>query len=161
MKQAIRREMIAAGSMINQSMKLIDKKKKREQKTTEVQRQQRNKTFGKLQNKVWDPGGHITELHYREIMVNLNFGSLMQEHLDPASNVMEYSHVMASQGEFHYCVLKFNLLRRSISQIISYYFNKCVYLIDKICYNRWVWAPINRRVYLLESLKLEDYVPIC
>ena len=55
----------------------------------------------RLSNQVWDPGGHRHEVHDREIMVNLNFGSLMQEHLDPASNVMEWSHVVAKQSEIH------------------------------------------------------------
>ena len=35
-------------------------------------------------------------MHDQEIMVNLKFGSLMQEHLDLASNVMEWSHVVAN-----------------------------------------------------------------
>ena len=37
-------------------------------------------TKDRLSNQVWDPGGHRTELHDQEIMVNLNFRSLMQEH---------------------------------------------------------------------------------
>ena len=53
-------------------------------------------TKDKLSNQVWDPGGHRHEMHDREIMVNLNFGSLMQEHPDPTSNVMEWSHVVAN-----------------------------------------------------------------
>jgi len=57
MKQAIWRKLTAIGRMINQSMNLIDKKKKMEQKTAEVQQQQRNKALGQLQTKVWDPGG--------------------------------------------------------------------------------------------------------
>jgi len=48
--------MVPEGSKINQSLNLIDKKKKKEQKTIEVQQQQGNKTCGQLQNKVWDPG---------------------------------------------------------------------------------------------------------
>ena len=50
----------------------------------------------RLSNQVWDPGGRKPEVHDQEIMVNLNFGSLMQEHLDLASNVMEWSHVVAN-----------------------------------------------------------------
>ena len=53
--------MVAARSKINQNLNLIDKKKKMEQKTIEVQQQQRNKACGKLQNKVWDPGRPILE----------------------------------------------------------------------------------------------------
>lgn len=56
--------------------------------TTEV-------TKEKLSNQVWDPGGDRYEVHDQEIMVNLNFGSLMQEHLDLARNVMKWSHVVA------------------------------------------------------------------
>lgn len=37
-------------------------------------------TKDRLSNQIWDPGGHIIELHDQEIMVNLNFGNLMQEH---------------------------------------------------------------------------------
>lgn len=59
-KQSRWRKMIATGRMINHSMNLIDKKKKMEQKTTNIQQQQRNKTFGQLQNKVWDPGRQIS-----------------------------------------------------------------------------------------------------
>ena len=52
-------------------------------------------TKDRLSKQVWDPRGHKHEVHDQEIMVNLNFWSLMQEHLDPASNVMEWSHVVA------------------------------------------------------------------
>ena len=38
--------MVAAGSEINQNLNLIDKKKKMEQKTAEVQQQQGNKAHG-------------------------------------------------------------------------------------------------------------------
>jgi len=56
MKWAIGRKMIAAGRMINQSMNLIDKERKIEQKIADIQQQQRSKAFGQLKTKVWDPG---------------------------------------------------------------------------------------------------------
>ena len=37
-------------------------------------------TKDRLSNRIWDPGGHRIELYDQEIMVNLKFGSLMQEH---------------------------------------------------------------------------------
>lgn len=41
---------------MNQSLNLIDKKKKKEQKTSEVHQQQGNNACGQLQNKVWNLG---------------------------------------------------------------------------------------------------------
>jgi len=52
MKQFKWRKMVTKTSKINQKLNLIDKKKKMEQKTVEVQRQQRNKASRQLQNKV-------------------------------------------------------------------------------------------------------------
>jgi len=54
MKQFKWRKMVVARSMINQSLNLIEKKKKMEKKIAKVQ-QQGNKTCGQLKNKVWDP----------------------------------------------------------------------------------------------------------
>lgn len=56
MQQSNWRKIEIAASKINQNLNLIDRKKKMEERTTEMQRQQRNKAFGRLQNKVWDPG---------------------------------------------------------------------------------------------------------
>lgn len=56
MRQSKWRKIEMAASKINQNSKLIDRKKKMEGRTTEMQRQQRNKAFGRLHNKVWDPG---------------------------------------------------------------------------------------------------------
>ena len=39
-------------------------------------------TKDRLQNKVWDPGGHRSEAHDQEIMIIFNLESLMQEHSD-------------------------------------------------------------------------------
>jgi len=55
------RKMVAAGSKINQNLNMIDKKKKMEQKTAEVQQQQGNNACGQLQDKVWDLGRPIPE----------------------------------------------------------------------------------------------------
>lgn len=56
MQQSKWRKIEIAASKINQNLNLIDRKKKMEERTTKMQRQQRNKAFGWLQNKVWDPG---------------------------------------------------------------------------------------------------------
>ena len=56
MQQSKWRKIEIAASKINQKLNLMDRKKKMEQKTSEVQRKQRNKAFGQLQNKIWDPG---------------------------------------------------------------------------------------------------------
>lgn len=56
MQQSKWRKIEIAASKINQKLNLIDRKKKMEERTTEMQWQQRNKEFGRLQNKVWDPG---------------------------------------------------------------------------------------------------------
>ena len=56
MKKFKWRKMVTAVSKIHQKLNLIDRKKKLEQKTAKVQQQQKNKAFGQLQNKVWDPG---------------------------------------------------------------------------------------------------------
>lgn len=56
MQQSKWRKIEIAASKINQNLNLIDKKKKMEERTIEIQRQQRHKAFGQLQNKVWDPG---------------------------------------------------------------------------------------------------------
>lgn len=56
MQQSKWRKIEIAASKINQNLNLIDRKKKMEERTTEMQRQQRNKAFGRLHNKVWDPG---------------------------------------------------------------------------------------------------------
>lgn len=56
MQQSKWRKIEIAASKINQNLNLIDRKKKMEERTTEMQRQQRNKAFGRLQKKVWDPG---------------------------------------------------------------------------------------------------------
>jgi len=53
-------------------------------------------TKDRLPNKVWDPRGHISEAHEQEIMIIFNLGSLMQEHLGLANNVMVWSHVVAN-----------------------------------------------------------------
>ena len=55
-------------------------------------------TKDKLLNKVWDLGGHKSEVHDQEIMIIFNLGNLMQEHLDLASNVMVWSHVVANES---------------------------------------------------------------
>ena len=55
MQQSKWRKIEIAASMIDQNLNLIVRKKKMEERTTEMQRQQRNKAFGRLQNKVWDP----------------------------------------------------------------------------------------------------------
>ena len=34
-------------------------------------------TKDRLPNRVWDPGGHRSEVHNQEIMINLNLWSLM------------------------------------------------------------------------------------
>lgn len=60
-KQSKWRKMVTTGSMINQNLNPIDKKKKMEKRTSKVQQQQRIKTFGQLQNKVWDPRRQISE----------------------------------------------------------------------------------------------------
>ena len=56
MQQSKWRKIEIAASKFNQNLNLIGRKKKMEERTTEMQRQQRNKAFGRLQNKVWDPG---------------------------------------------------------------------------------------------------------
>ena len=53
----------------------------REQQTTTT-------TKDRLLNRVWHPRGHRSEAHDQEIMIIFNLGSLMQENLDLASNVM-------------------------------------------------------------------------
>ena len=45
----------------------------------EVQ-QKNDTTYEQQKNRVWDPGGKILEAHDQEIMINFDFGSLMQEH---------------------------------------------------------------------------------
>jgi oligoendopeptidase F len=50
MKQSIWRKMIAAGSMINQNLNLIDKERKMKQKTTDIQQQQRCKSIWTVTN---------------------------------------------------------------------------------------------------------------
>jgi len=55
MKQSRLRKM-TAGGVISQNLKLIEERKMN-QKTTDIQQQQRCKAFGQLQTKVWDPGG--------------------------------------------------------------------------------------------------------
>ena len=56
MQQSKWRKIKIAASKSNQNLNLIDRKKKMKERTTEIQRQQINKAFGQLQNKVWDPG---------------------------------------------------------------------------------------------------------
>lgn len=56
MQQSNWRKIEIAASKINQNLNLIDRKKKMEERTIGMQRQQRNKAFGQLQNKVWDRG---------------------------------------------------------------------------------------------------------
>ena len=56
MKQFKWRKMVTIKRKINQKLNLIDRKKKMDQNTTEVQWQKRNKSSGQLQSKVWDPG---------------------------------------------------------------------------------------------------------
>ena len=56
MQQSKWRKIEIAESKINQNLNLIDRKKKMEERPTEMQWQQRNKAFGRLQNKLWDPG---------------------------------------------------------------------------------------------------------
>ena len=55
MKQSRLRKM-TVGGVINQSLKLIEERKMN-QKTTDIQQQQRCKVFGQLQTNLWDPGG--------------------------------------------------------------------------------------------------------
>lgn len=52
-----------------------------EKHLTQLSSQMKGKEILCSRRLAWDPGGHRTEMHDQEIMVNLNFGSLMQEHL--------------------------------------------------------------------------------
>lgn len=84
-KTAADNESIANGTMQHKVWR------PREQQTTIV-------TKDRLPNKVWDLRGHRLEAHDQEIMIIFNLGSLMQEHLDLASNVLVWSHVVANES---------------------------------------------------------------
>lgn len=57
MKQSRMREMTTVGSVINQSLNLIDKM---QQKKEDIQQQQKCRENRQLQTKVWDPGGFLS-----------------------------------------------------------------------------------------------------